>query len=61
MTMISTSTSAFFERSTQGIGTLRARAEELQTQLSKGQKLSRSSDDPVAASRHAAGLTSTPR
>lgn len=51
MTMISTSTSAFFERSTQGIGTLRARAEELQTQLSKGQKLSRSSDDPVAASR----------
>ncbi len=51
MTMISTSTSAFYERSTQGIGSLRARAEELQTQLSKGQKLSRSSDDPVAASR----------
>jgi len=51
MTTISTSTSAFFERSTQGIESLRARAEELQTQLSKGQKLSRSSDDPVAASR----------
>ena len=47
MTMLSTS--AFYERATRNIGSLRGRAESLQTALGTGQKLSRSSDDPVAA------------
>jgi flagellar hook-associated protein 3 FlgL len=51
MTAISTSTSAFFDRAKTDIGTLRKRAETLQEQLGGGDKLSRSSDDPVAASR----------
>jgi len=51
MTIINNSTSAFYERSTQGLSTLRQRAEALQEQLGRGEKLSRSSDDPVAASR----------
>jgi flagellar hook-associated protein 3 FlgL len=51
MTIISTSTSAFFDRSTIAMNGLRGRAETLQQQLGKGEKLSRSSDDPVAASR----------
>lgn len=51
MTLISTSTSAFYERATQDISSLRARAEAMQDQLGRGEKLSRSSDDPVAASR----------
>jgi flagellar hook-associated protein 3 FlgL len=51
MTIVSTSTSAFFDRSTLDITSLRARAEEMQQQLGRGERLSRSSDDPVAASR----------
>ena len=51
MTSISTSTSAFFDRAKNDIGGLRQRAEVLQEQLGGGDKLSRSSDDPVAASR----------
>lgn len=51
MTSISTSTSAFFDRATNDIGSLRKRAETLQAQLGSGSKLTRSSDDPVAASR----------
>lgn len=51
MTIINNSTSAFYERSTQGLSELRKRAEALQTQLSRGEKLARSSDDPVAASK----------
>lgn len=51
MTITSTSTSAYFDRSTMDIGALRARAETLQQQLGRGERLSRSSDDPVAASR----------
>jgi flagellar hook-associated protein 3 FlgL len=51
MTLINNSTSAFFERSTQGLAALRKRAEGLQGQLGSGERLSRSSDDPVAASR----------
>ena len=51
MTSISTSTSAFFDRAKTDIGSLRKRAEILQEQLGSGEKLSRSSDDPVAASR----------
>ena len=51
MTSISTSTAAFYDRSTTDIATLRKRAETLQQQIGGGSKLSRSSDDPVAASR----------
>jgi flagellar hook-associated protein 3 FlgL len=51
MTSISTSTSAFFDRTTTDLAALRAQAETLQEQLGKGDKLSASSDDPVAASR----------
>lgn len=51
MTTVSTSTSAFYERSTLDMTDLRQQAEALQTDLSRGQKLARSSDDPVAASR----------
>ena len=51
MTSISTSTSAFFDRAKTDIGSLRKRAEVLQEQLGSGDKLTRSSDDPVAASR----------
>jgi len=51
MTTISTSTSAFYERSTMDLASLRAEAEKLQASLSSGQRLTRSSDDPVAASR----------
>jgi len=51
MTTISTSTSAFYDRASQDITSLRGQAEELQTSLSSGQRLTRSSDDPVAAAR----------
>jgi flagellar hook-associated protein 3 FlgL len=51
MTLISNSTSAFYERSSLGIGDLRRRAEDLQAQIGSQQKLARSSDDPVVASR----------
>ncbi len=49
--MISLSTSAFYERANRQVGTLRAQADELQQQIGTGQRLSRSSDDPVAAAR----------
>ncbi|SLJ95394.1 flagellar biosynthesis protein FlgL [Novosphingobium mathurense] len=51
MAIVSTSTSAFFERSRSNLQDLRAQTETLQAQLSSGKKLARSSDDPVAASR----------
>ncbi|SFF75990.1 flagellar hook-associated protein 3 FlgL [Novosphingobium sp. CF614] len=51
MPIVSTSTSAFFDRARANMKNLRAQAETLQTQLGSGQKLARSSDDPVAASR----------
>lgn len=51
MTIIGTSTSAFFDRSNLDLSGLRAQAERLQQQLSSGDKLARSSEDPVAASR----------
>jgi flagellar hook-associated protein 3 FlgL len=51
MTIFSTSTSAFYERSRSGMTSLRLRAEALQQQLGTGQRLQRSSDDPVASSR----------
>lgn len=49
--MINLSTGAFYERATRQIGSLRERANELQTQIGSGERLSRSSDDPVAAAR----------
>jgi flagellar hook-associated protein 3 FlgL len=49
--MISLSTSAFYEQSARQIGSLRAEADDLQRQIGTGERLSRSSDDPVAAAR----------
>ena len=49
--MINLSTGAFYERSSRQIGGLRARAETLQQQIGTGERLERSSDDPVAAAR----------
>lgn len=51
MTIVSTSTSAFYEQSRANMKDLRSQAETLQAQLSSGEKLTRSSDNPVAASR----------
>ena len=51
MTSVGTSTSAFYDRSSLDIAGLRSRAEELQADLSRGERLARSSDDPVAAAR----------
>lgn len=45
------STSAFYERNNATFAELRARAETLQMQISTGQRVSKSSDDPVAAAR----------
>jgi flagellar hook-associated protein 3 FlgL len=49
--MIDLSTGAFFERSTRQIGSLRSQAEALQQRIGTGERLERSSDDPVAAAR----------
>lgn len=49
--MTNVSTSAFYERAAIDIAALRLRAEKLQTAMSRGERLSRSSDDPVAAAR----------
>lgn len=45
------STSAFYERATQDLGSMRKRAQVLQQQISSDQRLTKSSDDPVAAAR----------
>jgi flagellar hook-associated protein 3 FlgL len=50
-TIFGTSTSAFYERSLMNLNALRSQAEETQAEMSSGQRLQRSSDDPVAASR----------
>ncbi|MFY7838301.1 MAG: flagellar biosynthesis protein FlgL [Novosphingobium sp.] len=50
-TIFGTSTSAFFERSLTNLSALRSQAEETQAEMSSGERLQRSSDDPVAASR----------
>ena len=50
MSIFATSTSAFFERSTQNLSSLRGQAEALQNQISSNSKLTKSSDDPLAAS-----------
>ncbi|MDE2563862.1 MAG: flagellar hook-associated protein FlgL [Sphingomonadales bacterium] len=44
-------TSAFYDRSIGDLTSLRKSAEGLQQQISSGQKLAKSSDDPVAAAR----------
>ncbi len=49
--MTSVSTSAFYDRSSQDLATLRARADALQAAISSGQRLATGSDDPVAAAR----------
>lgn len=49
MTIVSTS--AFYERTNAGLSSLRKQAEKLQAQVGSEQRLSKSSDDPVAASR----------
>ena len=49
--MTSISTSAFYDRSNQSLSALRARADALQGAIGSGQRLSRASDDPVAAAR----------
>lgn len=51
MNAITNSTQAFYRRSTLHMSGLRETAEGLQNQLATGQRLVRSSDDPVAASR----------
>lgn len=51
MNAVTNSTLAFYARSRLQMGGLREQAESLQGQLSTGERLSRSSDDPVAASR----------
>jgi len=49
--MINLSTGAFYSRATRQIGSLRAQANDLQQQIGSGEKLSASSQDPVAAAR----------
>ncbi|PLK27643.1 flagellar biosynthesis protein FlgL [Novosphingobium sp. TH158] len=51
MTIVNTSTSAFYDRSLMSLQGLRAEAEELQANLASGQRLATSADDPVASSR----------
>ncbi|MBX9662856.1 flagellar biosynthesis protein FlgL [Novosphingobium sp.] len=51
MSIFATSTSAFYERSTQNLSALRGQAEELQNQISSNSKITKSSDDPLAASQ----------
>ncbi len=49
--MINLSTGAFYQRSTGQMTGLRAQADDLQRQIGTGERLSRSSEDPVAAAR----------
>lgn len=49
--MVNLSTSAFYERANQQMSSLRARSEKLQVQISSEERLTKSSDDPAAASR----------
>ena len=49
--MINLSIGAFYERSSTQIASLRSRAENLQKQIGTGERLEKSSDDPVAAAR----------
>lgn len=49
--MIGLSTGAFYQRALDQMSTLRTRANDLQRQIGTGERLARSSDDPVAAAR----------
>jgi flagellar hook-associated protein 3 FlgL len=49
--MTTISTSAFYERANLSLSSLRKRAERLQGAIGSGERLGRSSDDPVGASR----------
>lgn len=49
--MINLSTGAFYQRALDQMGALRTRADDLQRQIGSGERLTRSSDDPVAAAR----------
>ena len=49
--MTTVSTSGFFDSAMFNMNTLRAQTEKLQSQISTGNKLMRSSDDPVAAAQ----------
>tara|TARA_A100001391_G_scaffold7621_8_gene5008 strand:- start:26127 stop:27038 length:912 start_codon:yes stop_codon:yes gene_type:complete len=49
--MVTVSTSAFYERSNQQISSLRKQAEKLQVQVGSRERLSRSSEDPLAAAK----------
>lgn len=49
--MISLSTSSFYQRALDQMAALRGRADDLQRQIATGERLARSSDDPVAAAR----------
>lgn len=49
--MINLSTSAFYDRSARQLGVLRGQAETLQNEIGTGDRIERSSDDPVAAAR----------
>lgn len=51
MSIFATSTSAFYDRATLDLTSLRSQAEDLQAQISSGKRLTTSSDDPLAASR----------
>lgn len=51
MTAVTNSTAAFYGRSQLFLGGLRAEAETLQRQVATGERIARSSEDPVAASR----------
>lgn len=51
MTSVSSSTGAFYDRARTQLSSLTAQNEKLQTQVSTGERLTKSSDDPLAASR----------
>ena len=59
MSIFATSTAAFFERSTQSLTALRSQAEDLQNQISTNSKLTKSSDNPLAASQLRTLITET--
>ena len=49
--MLTLGTASFYARASATIGGVRARAEDLQGRIATGERLTRSSDDPLAASR----------
>ena len=49
--MLALGTASFYARASAAIGSVRVRAEDLQGSIATGERLTRSSDDPLAASR----------